>query len=93
MNATIKGVIRNRRLHPALDDPFPLLSLRPLGVAAAAPAADAGSEKEIELMIKQIEALETGAFAPLSRQPIFGALLVTFGGAGILAVLNYLAAY
>lgn len=46
---------------------------------------------QIGLLIKEIQSLEEGAFAPLSRQPIFQAILMPFGGAGVLALLNYLA--
>jgi hypothetical protein len=44
---------------------------------------------QIELMIKEIQSLQDGAFAPLSRQPIFRAILMPFGGAGLLALLDY----
>jgi hypothetical protein len=41
-------------------------------------------------MIDDVERADEGAFAPLTRQPILGALAVMFGGAGISAVVQYL---
>ena len=47
--------------------------------------------KQIELTIDEIDAIEEGAFAPLSKHPIIGALLMPLGGAGVLTLLNFLA--
>ena len=44
----------------------------------------------VKVMIQDVESADEGAFAPLTRQPIFGALAVLFGGAGITAVIQYL---
>jgi hypothetical protein len=46
---------------------------------------------QIQLAIQEIESNEDGAFAPFSKHPIIGALLMPFGGAGLLAALEYLA--
>jgi hypothetical protein len=47
--------------------------------------------EQLRLLIRRIETNDEGAFAPLSQQPLVGALLMPFGGAGILALLEYLA--
>jgi hypothetical protein len=48
------------------------------------PRADALKE-----IIEEIETLSEGAFAPISKQPLIGALLLPSGGLGMLAVLEY----
>ena len=47
--------------------------------------------EQIRLVIRLIENNEEGAFAPLSNQPVIGALAMPFGGASIMAVLEHLA--
>jgi hypothetical protein len=46
--------------------------------------------EQIRLLIHEIESYDEGAFVPLSKHPVIGALAIPFGGAGILAVLDYL---
>ena len=46
--------------------------------------------EQIRLLIQGVESFEEGAFVPLSKHPVIGALAIPFGGAGILAVLDYL---
>ncbi len=46
---------------------------------------------QIELMIREISATTEGAFAPVAEQPVFRAILMPFTGAGLLALLDYLA--
>jgi hypothetical protein len=43
----------------------------------------------VKLMIQDVERADEGAFAPLTRQPIFGALALAFGTTGITAVIQY----
>jgi hypothetical protein len=52
--------------------------------------AGAADLDRVKLMIDDVERADEGAFAPLTRQPILGALAVMFGGAGISAVVQYL---
>jgi hypothetical protein len=47
--------------------------------------------EQLRLMIRRVKACEEGAFAPITQQPVIKAGLMPFGGAGILALLNYLA--
>jgi hypothetical protein len=49
--------------------------------------------EQIRLVMRLIENNEEGAFAPLSNQPIIGALAMPFGGASIMAVFEYLATH
>lgn len=56
----------------------------------------AGADKEqvaeqLRETIEEIKALRKGAFAPLPVHPALGAALLPFGGAGIVALLQYLA--
>jgi hypothetical protein len=44
----------------------------------------------IETTVAKIKKLDTGIFAPITRQPVVGALLLPFGSAGISALLQYL---
>jgi len=50
-----------------------------------------GVAEQIRLMIRKVKSCEEGAFAPVTQQPVIKAILMPFGGAGILALLNYLA--
>jgi hypothetical protein len=43
----------------------------------------------IEATVTEVEKLDTGIFAPITRQPVVGALLLPFGSAGISALLQY----
>jgi hypothetical protein len=45
--------------------------------------------EQIRLVIRLIENNDEGAFAPLSNQPIIGALAMPFGGASIMAAVEY----
>jgi hypothetical protein len=45
--------------------------------------------KAIEKTIAEVEKLDTGIFAPITRQPVVGALLLPFASAGISALLQY----
>jgi hypothetical protein len=49
-------------------------------------------ETELKELIEDVKSTEEGAFAPWSRQPLVGALIMPFTGAGLLALLQYLAA-
>ena len=49
--------------------------------------------EQIRLVIRLIENNEEGAFAPLSNQPIIGALAMPFGGASIMAMVEYFATH
>ncbi len=44
----------------------------------------------VRLMREVATNLRTGAFAPLSEQPIVRALILPFGGAGVMSILEYL---
>jgi hypothetical protein len=48
-------------------------------------------ENGIKELINEIKGIEEGAFAPWSRQPLVGALIMPFTGAGLVAWLQYLA--
>ena len=43
----------------------------------------------IETTVAEIKKLDTGIFAPITRQPVVGALLLPFGSVGISALLQY----
>jgi len=43
----------------------------------------------IETTMQKIKNLDTGIFAPITRQPVVGALLLPFGSAGVSALLQY----
>ena len=43
----------------------------------------------IEATIEEVRKLDTGIFAPITRQPVIGALLLPFGSAGISALLQF----
>jgi hypothetical protein len=45
---------------------------------------------KVKLMREVAEGLRTGAFAPLTEQPIVRALMLPFGGAGAMGILQYL---
>lgn len=60
------------------------------GEVVATATSSKGAADQIRLVIKEIEDYSEGAFAPLSRQPVFGALLMPFGGASALAVFDHL---
>jgi hypothetical protein len=51
-----------------------------------------GPARRIEGLIGEIENMKSGAFAPLSSQPIIHAVLVAAGGIGIPVVVEYLSA-
>jgi hypothetical protein len=51
---------------------------------------DARAE-QLRMMIDEIAGLEDGAFAPITKQPAVRAVLASFGGAGGLGILQYLA--
>src|SRR5262249_36938841 len=46
---------------------------------------------QIRALIQNIKDYEEGAFAPLSQHPVVAALAMPFGGAGILALLDFIA--
>ena len=48
--------------------------------------------EQIRTLLQKIKDYEEGAFAPLSQHPVVAALAMPFGGAGILALLDFLAA-
>ena len=51
-----------------------------------------GNDSKIKchkFVIDEIQNLRSGAFAPLSQHPIFGAILYPFGGLGFLALIEY----
>jgi hypothetical protein len=52
-----------------------------------------GLADQLRMMIEQIEQTEQGAFAPVARHPVLAAVFMPFGGAGILALLEYLATH
>lgn len=59
-----------------------------------APAPDGKGKSRVEqirLVIRLIENNEEGAFAPLSNQPVIGALAMPFGGASIMAAIEFFA--
>lgn len=56
----------------------------------AATGRDEETVKRTGALIDSIRALQEGAFAPLSRHPVFGAFLWPVGGIGILAVFDQL---
>jgi hypothetical protein len=45
--------------------------------------------KAIEDTLEHIEKMDIGIFAPITRQPVIGALLLPSGSAGIWALLQY----
>ncbi|MCW5893080.1 MAG: hypothetical protein KIT14_21400 [bacterium] len=57
-------------------------------LAASADPEDAALRKEAEVAIERIQALDGGAFAPLSQHPIVAAVLVPSGSLGMLALLE-----
>jgi hypothetical protein len=71
--------------HIALDRMKDKLS-RALGANA-----DEKTLEQIRQVIQEIKENEEGAFAPISKHPIIAAVIMPFGGAGILALLEYLA--
>lgn len=51
-----------------------------------------GNDSKIKchkFVIDEIKNLRSGAFAPLSQHPIFGAILYPFGGLGVLVLIEY----
>ena len=50
------------------------------------------SAEQIRTLLQKIKDYEEGAFAPLSQHPVVAALAMPFGGAGILTLLDFLAA-
>jgi hypothetical protein len=52
-----------------------------------------GSPKaaKIRTTIEQIKTIEKGTFAPWSKHPLVGAILIPFGGSGLMALVQYLA--
>ena len=53
-------------------------------------AGDKQSAETIQFTVEQIKAVNEGAFAPWSEQPFIRAVLVPFGGTGILTLIQYL---
>src|SRR5260370_26070284 len=53
-------------------------------------ADDEPSAATIRLTIEQIKAVNDGAFAPRAEQPFIRAIVVPFGGIGIMALVRYL---
>lgn len=51
----------------------------------------AAAAKQVETLAREVEELREGAFAPLAEQPLVRALLLPFGGAGLVALLEGLA--
>ena len=49
--------------------------------------------EQIRLVMRLIENNEDGAFAPLANHPIVGALAMPFGGASLMAALEYFATH
>ena len=45
--------------------------------------------KAIEDTLEHIKKMDIGIFAPITRQPVLGALLLPSGSAGIWALLQY----
>jgi hypothetical protein len=43
----------------------------------------------IEATMEEVKKLDTGIFAPITRQPVVGALLLPFGSAGISALVQF----
>jgi hypothetical protein len=39
--------------------------------------------------MEEVKKLDTGIFAPITRQPLVGALLLPFGSAGISALVQF----
>ena len=78
---------------------------RPKGNVAASAGAETKADQEkakqppenknlveqLRMLIKEIESCEEGAFAPITQQPVIKALMMPFSGAGMVALLNYLA--
>ena len=48
--------------------------------------------EQVRTLLQKIKDYEEGAFAPLSQHPVVAALAMPFGGAGILTLLDFLAA-
>jgi hypothetical protein len=55
-------------------------SLERLGACRVRLKDDEDEVRKIDILIDEIEKIEQGAFAPLSRQPVLRAFLVPFGG-------------
>lgn len=51
---------------------------------------DLKRRKQIELTIKEVEESREGAFASFHHHPIFRAVLIPFGGAGLISLIEYL---
>jgi hypothetical protein len=68
-----------------------LLVLRDkLSQAKLTKAPDGSEVKRLTYMIDHIEDLRTGAFRPLTENPIVHVMLIPSGSVGLLAVLNHL---
>jgi len=52
---------------------------------------DKHTAEQIEIALREIDSLQTGAFSPLSRQPLIRAILLPFAGLGSLKLMDYLA--
>jgi hypothetical protein len=46
---------------------------------------------QIRELIKDVESCDEGAFAPVTQQPVIRAIMMPFGGAGLVTLLNYVA--
>ena len=68
-----------------------LLKKLQLKLLAALGRPQDGLGQQLQLLIQQVESCQEGAFAPITQQPVIKALLMPFGGAGVLGLLNYLA--
>ena len=62
-------------------------------VAAGWRAEPEALREQIKMLIDEIQHTRQGAFVSLSRHPVVGAIFMPFGGAGILALLEYLATH
>jgi len=86
------GVLLRRAAETARRDVLERLRRR-LSRALAAPEADAPAAQQLRLLVDEVERLQRGAFAPWTRHPILKALLLPFGGIGLVTLLDLLARF
>jgi hypothetical protein len=60
-----------------------------LQVLGSSAATKDDQAEQIRLTMEEVRSLKQGAFAPLALHPALGAALLPFGGAGLVALLEY----
>jgi hypothetical protein len=86
--ALSSGIMLRRAAETARQRALDSLTKK-LFVAQGSPDESANA-KTIRMTIKQIRTIQKGTFAPWSSHPLVGAILIPFGGSGLLALIQYL---